>query len=47
MLVQGVDFNNWPGALLSAAHGETELSDTVDGFRQALRMLKREGDLDR
>jgi glutamate-1-semialdehyde 2,1-aminomutase len=47
MLVQGVDLNNWPGALLSAAHGESELSDTVDAFREAMRMLKREGELDR
>jgi glutamate-1-semialdehyde 2,1-aminomutase len=47
MLVQGVDFNNWPGAMLSAALSEGDLADTVDAFRAALRMLKREGDLDR
>jgi glutamate-1-semialdehyde 2,1-aminomutase len=47
MLVQGVDLNNWPGALLSAALSEADLADTADAFREALRMLKREGDLDR
>ena len=45
MLVQGVDLNNWPGALLSAALSEADLADTADAFREALRMLKREGDL--
>jgi glutamate-1-semialdehyde 2,1-aminomutase len=47
MLVQGVDFNRWPGAILSAALSAEDLTDTVDAFREALRMLKREGDLDR
>ena len=47
MLVQGVDLNNWPGALLSVAHGQDELSATVGAFREALRMLRRDGDLDR
>jgi glutamate-1-semialdehyde 2,1-aminomutase len=47
MLVQGVDFNSWPGAIVSAALGVSDLADTVDAFRDALRMLKREGDLDR
>jgi glutamate-1-semialdehyde 2,1-aminomutase len=47
MLVQGVDLNNWPGALLSAALSQSDLADTVAAFREALRMLRREGDLDR
>jgi glutamate-1-semialdehyde 2,1-aminomutase len=47
MLVQGVDFNNWPGVLLSAVLSEGDLADTVEAFRAALRMLRREGDLDR
>jgi hypothetical protein len=47
MLAQGVDLNNWPGVLLSPAHGEVELGATIDAFREALGRLKREGDLDR
>jgi glutamate-1-semialdehyde 2,1-aminomutase len=47
MLVQGVDFNSWPGAILSAALGAEDLAVTIDAFREALRMLRREGDLDR
>jgi glutamate-1-semialdehyde 2,1-aminomutase len=45
MLVHGVDFNNWPGAILSAAHDDADLALTTDAFRSALRLLKREGDL--
>ena len=45
MLVHGVDFNNWPGAILSAAHDDADLALTADAFRSALRLLKREGDL--
>jgi glutamate-1-semialdehyde 2,1-aminomutase len=45
MLLQGVDLTSWPGALVSAAHSDAEVSDTVDAFREALRLLKREGDL--
>ena len=47
MLIQGVDFNSWPGAILSAALSTSDLADTADAFREALRMLRREGDLDR
>jgi glutamate-1-semialdehyde 2,1-aminomutase len=47
MLVQGVDFNSWPGAILSAVLSASDLAETADAFREALRMLKREGDLDR
>ncbi len=47
MLVQGVDLNSWPGAILSAALSPSDLADTADAFREALRMLRREGDLDR
>jgi glutamate-1-semialdehyde 2,1-aminomutase len=47
MLVQGVEFTSWPGALTSAAVSAEDIADTVDAFRAALRMLRREGDLDR
>lgn len=45
MLTQGVDFNGWPGGVLSAAHGAAELDATVAAFAEALRRLKREGEL--
>jgi glutamate-1-semialdehyde 2,1-aminomutase len=45
MLLHGVDFNNWPGAMVSAALSPQDLADTVDAFRETLRLLGREGDL--
>lgn len=45
MLVHGVDFNNWPGALVSSALDAEDEALTVEAFAEALRMLKREGDL--
>jgi glutamate-1-semialdehyde 2,1-aminomutase len=45
MLVHGVDLNNWPGAQTSAVVGAQDIADTIDAFAEALRLLKREGDL--
>jgi hypothetical protein len=45
MLLHGVDFNNWPGGITSAALRTRDVADTVDAFRDALRLLRREGDL--
>jgi glutamate-1-semialdehyde 2,1-aminomutase len=45
MLLHGVDLTNWPGALVSAAHGDADVADTVEAFTESLRLLKREGDL--
>ena len=42
MLSNGVDFTGWPGGVISAAHGERELADTADAFRESLWMLKAE-----
>ena len=42
MLSNGVDFTGWPGGVISAAHGERELADTADAFRESLQMLKAE-----
>ena len=42
MLLNGVDFNGNPGGVISAAHGAAELTETVDAFREAVRLLKRE-----
>ena len=45
LMLHGVDFNNWPGAMVSAALSPQDLADTVDAFRETLRLLRREGDL--
>jgi glutamate-1-semialdehyde 2,1-aminomutase len=45
MLLHGVDLNNWPGGITSAALRPQDVADTVDAFRDALRLLRREGDL--
>jgi glutamate-1-semialdehyde 2,1-aminomutase len=45
MLLHGVDLNNWPGAIVSAVLSDQDVADTIDAFRDALRLLRREGDL--
>ena len=42
MLSNGVDVTGWPGGTISAAHGEAELAETAEAFRESLRMLKAE-----
>ena len=42
MLSNGVDVTGWPGGTISAAHGDAELAETADAFRESLRMLKAE-----
>ena len=45
MLLHGVDLTSWPGALVSAGLSEADVADTIEAFRESLRLLKREGDL--
>jgi glutamate-1-semialdehyde 2,1-aminomutase len=45
MAVNGVDLNNSPGGQASAMHTAEDLELTGDAFREALRMLKRDGEL--
>jgi glutamate-1-semialdehyde 2,1-aminomutase len=45
MMTGGVDFSGSPGGVISATHGEAELEDTVKALRNALRMLKQEGEV--
>ena len=45
LLAQGVDFNGWPGGVLSSVHGEAELAFTAAAFAEAIARLKREGEL--
>ena len=42
MLSNGVDVTGWPGGTISAVHGDRELTETADAFRESLRMLKAE-----
>ena len=42
MLSNGVDVTGWPGGTISAAHGDRELAETAEAFRESLRMLKAE-----
>ena len=44
-MVGGVDFSGSPGGVTSATHGEAELEDTVKAVRNAMRMLKHEGEV--
>jgi glutamate-1-semialdehyde 2,1-aminomutase len=42
MLINGVDITGWPGGTISAAHSEADLDQTVEAFRESLRMLRAE-----
>ena len=43
--VHGVDLSSAPGCLLSAMHSKEDLEHTADAFREALRMLRRDGEI--
>jgi glutamate-1-semialdehyde 2,1-aminomutase len=45
MLVNGVDLNPRGGGLLSCTHTASDVEDTTAAFREAIRMLKQEGEL--
>jgi len=45
MIVAGVDIMGAPGGLVSAAHDDRAVDETIEGFRRAVRMLKTEGDI--
>jgi glutamate-1-semialdehyde 2,1-aminomutase len=45
LLVNGVDVSSRLSGFTSAAHGKSELEDTVDAFRAALELLRAEGEL--
>ena len=42
MLINGVDITGWPGGTISAVHTDTDLEQTVDAFRESIRMLRAE-----
>jgi glutamate-1-semialdehyde 2,1-aminomutase len=43
MLIAGVDIMGAPGGIVSATHGDREIEQTVDAFRQAVRMIEAQG----
>jgi glutamate-1-semialdehyde 2,1-aminomutase len=45
LMVNGIDFNGSPGGVISATHGEAELEDTLKGLREAIHMLRQEGEI--
>ena len=45
VLLHGVDIQGWPGAPVSAAHTDADRAQTVDAFRQTIRLLREEGAL--
>jgi glutamate-1-semialdehyde 2,1-aminomutase len=45
LLINGVDVNGRIGGFLSATHGETEIAATTNAFREAISMLRAEGEV--
>ena len=45
MLVNGVDLNPRGGGLLSCTHTAADVDETTEAFRQSIRMLRQEGEL--
>ncbi len=45
LLLHGVDVQPWPGAPISAVHTTDDMLQTVDAFRQTIRMLRSEGEI--
>jgi len=45
MIVAGADIMGAPGGLISAAHDDAAIDQTIEAFAKAVRMLKTEGDI--
>ena len=45
LLLAGVDLSNKPGGTVSAAHTQQDLDHTAGALREAIGMLRREGEL--
>ena len=45
-LLHGVDIQGWPGGIVSAVHNDEDLQRTVDAFRQTVRLLRSDRDLE-
>jgi hypothetical protein len=46
VLLHGVDIQPWPGAPISAAHTSEDRERTAEAFRQTIRMLKAEKEIE-
>ncbi len=46
LLLNGVDISSKPGGLTSCVHSDADIEQTADAFRQALIMLREEGELE-
>ncbi len=46
ILLHGVEIQSWPGAPVSAVHTDEDRKTTVDAFRQTIRMLKDENEIE-
>ena len=42
MLINGVEFNGFPGGTISSAHSKSDLEFTIDAFEESLHMLQAE-----
>ena len=42
MLINGVEFNGFPGGTISSAHSKSDLEFTIDAFEESLHMLRAE-----
>ncbi len=47
LLLKGVDVNGRIGGFVSATHGAAEIAETAAAFREAIRMLRAEGEMAR
>jgi glutamate-1-semialdehyde 2,1-aminomutase len=45
LLLNGVDISGKPGGITSSTHGEAEIAQTAQAVRNAVVMLKEEGEL--
>lgn len=46
LLLHGVDIQAWPGGVSSAVHTDKDRQRTVEAFRQTIRMLKEEREIE-
>ncbi|MSO76583.1 MAG: aminotransferase class III-fold pyridoxal phosphate-dependent enzyme [Alphaproteobacteria bacterium] len=45
LIVNGVDIPSRPGGIVSATHSEADLAHTIHAFREAVRMLRADGEI--
>jgi glutamate-1-semialdehyde 2,1-aminomutase len=45
LIVNGVDIPSRPGGIISACHSESDLTHTIHAFREAIRLLKADGEI--